>query len=141
MAGKLSTHFPIDSRSSISQRALVLHVASTPSCFCFLLLQRYPAFLTSLPCHTQSCSTALLGDNVGQLRVVDVRAPPAGSLGPALDIHAKKINTVHFEPTQEQVGRGGDVAAVTERRWPGILYRGQVHAMACTHACRLFRCF
>ncbi|KAI7843657.1 hypothetical protein COHA_002559 [Chlorella ohadii] len=47
--------------------------------------------------------TALLGDNVGQLRVVDVRAPPAGSLGPALDIHAKKINTVHFEPTQEQV--------------------------------------
>lgn len=56
------------------------------------------------PFHEQ-CSTALLGDNEGALRVVDVRAPPAGgSLGPALGVHAKKINTVHFEPTQEQVG-------------------------------------
>lgn len=56
------------------------------------------------PFHKQ-CSTALLGDNEGALRVVDVRAPSAGcSLGPALGVHAKKINTVHFEPTQEQVG-------------------------------------
>lgn len=54
-----------------------------------------------------TCSTALLGDNEGMLRVVDVRAPPAGgSLGPGLAVHAKKINTVHFEPAQEQVGAG-----------------------------------
>ncbi|EFN57084.1 hypothetical protein CHLNCDRAFT_143861 [Chlorella variabilis] len=45
--------------------------------------------------------TALLGDNEGALRLVDVRAGRVQ--GRPLTVHRKKINTVHLEPTQEQV--------------------------------------
>ena len=47
--------------------------------------------------------TALLGDNEGALRLVDVRAGRVQ--GRPLTVHRKKINTVHLEPTQEQVER------------------------------------
>jgi hypothetical protein len=53
------------------------------------------------------CSTALLGDNDGALHLVDLRAPPGAAAvtaaGRGVTVHSKKINTVHFEPTQEQV--------------------------------------
>ncbi|KAI3434695.1 hypothetical protein D9Q98_002758 [Chlorella vulgaris] len=45
--------------------------------------------------------TALLGDNEGALHVVDVRA--GQPQGKALTLHRKKINTISFEPVQEQV--------------------------------------
>lgn len=48
------------------------------------------------------CSCAVLGDNEGGAHVVDLRA---GKLArPPLNLHNRKINTVHFEPGAEQVG-------------------------------------
>lgn len=68
-------------------------------------------------------STVLLGDNEGGLQLVDVRAPQAGGgglLGSARSgrhvIHAKKLNTVHFEPTQEQVRAACALACPKLRR-------------------------
>lgn len=48
--------------------------------------------------------TAVLGTNRGDLLVVDCRAKGPGALSE--DGHAKKINTVHFDPGDEHV-RGG----------------------------------
>lgn len=47
-------------------------------------------------------STALLGDNEGAIRLVDVRAPAATALGAAHTLHARKLNTISIDPGQEQ---------------------------------------
>lgn len=64
---------------------------------------------STLP-HNPFCSTALLGDNDGLLRLVDVRAPGGGGMlgvpGKAHSVHRRKINTIHIEPGAEQVCEG-----------------------------------
>ena len=96
-------------------------LARTPprSCTPFPLPLPFPVPLSL------SRSTALLGDNDGQLAVVDARAPGGAGLRPALPLHAKKINTAHFEPTQEQVqsGRAGGARWVSTRLPHGPILR------------------
>ena len=73
----------------------------------------------ALPC---ACSTALLGDNDGALHLVDLRARPAAAAtaaaGRGVTVHSKKINTVHFEPTQEQVRPPARTCVHVQLCWP-----------------------